>query len=108
MPSLRACRIFHFIKNVHTLRELCFDGYTFPKLTDIYEAGYMMSDDRRNELCKDIALLNQLPNLRKIEVVCAVHFDISPIIVKGLCKEKKWIHQYEGHIHTFVNTLALI
>ena len=66
MPSLRACRIFHYIKNVHTLRELCFDGYTFPKLMDIYTrrytAAYIMSDARRKEICEDIAVLNQLLN----------------------------------------------
>ena len=108
MPSLRACRIFHFIKNVHTLRELCFDGYTFPKLVDIYTSDYMIWNFRRREICEDIAVLNQLLNLRKIEVECAVHFDISPIIVKGLCKEKKWIHQYKNCIHTFDNILTTI
>ena len=106
MPSLFACHIFHFIKNVHTLRELCFDGWTFPELTGVY-AEYM-ADDRRDEICEDIAGLNQLPNLRKIEVECRDDFDSSPMIVKGLCKEKKWIHQYEDNIHTFVNTLTTL
>ena len=110
LSSLRACRIFHFIKNVHTLRELCFDGYTFPKLMDIYTrrytADYIMSDARRREICEDIAVLNQFLNLRKIEVECAVHYDISPLIVQGLCKEKKWIHQCQDIIHTFFNTFS--
>ena len=66
----------------------------------------MMSDARRDEMCEDIAVLNQLLNLRKIEVECAVHYDISPLIVQGLCKEKKWIHQYKNNIHTFVNILT--
>ena len=106
MASLFACHIFHFLKSVNTLHELCFDGWTFPELTLCY-AEYM-TDDRRDEIYGDIAALNQLPNLRKIGVDCRDDFDISEMIVKGLCKEKKWIHQYEGHIHTFVNTLALI
>ena len=108
MSCLFGCRIFQFIKNVHTLRELSFDGYTFPKLVDIYETGCMLSDQRRDDLLKDIAFLNELPNLRKIEIFCAAHFDISPIIVKGLCKEKKWIHQYKNCIHTFDNILTTI
>ena len=113
MPSLRACRIFHFLKNVHTLRELCFDGYTFPKLMDIYTrrctVGYIMSDTQKREICEDIAVLNQLLNLRKIEVECAdVYCDISPLIVQGLCKKKKWIHQYKDNIHTFVNIFTIL
>ena len=106
MASLFACHIFHSLKHVNTLHELCFDGWTFPELTLCY-AEYM-TDDRRDEIYGDIAALNQLPNLRKIGVDCRDDFDISEMIVKGLCKEKKWIHQYEGHIHTFINTLALI
>ena len=106
MASLFACHIFHFLKYVNTLHKLCFDGWSFPELTLCY-AEYM-TDDRRDEICGDIAALNQLPNLRKIGVDCRDDFDISEMIVKGLCKEKKWIHQYEGHIHTFINTLALI
>ena len=108
MSCLFGCRIFQYIKNIHTLRELSFDGYTFPKLVDIYETGCMLSDQRRDDLLKDIAFLNELPNLRKIEIFCAAHFDISPIIVKGLCKEKKWIHKYEDNIHTFVNILTIL
>ena len=106
MASLFACHIFHSLKYVNTLHELCFDGWTFPELTLCY-AEYM-TDDRRDEIYGDIAALNQLPNLRKIGVDCRDDFDISEMIVKGLCKEKKWIHQYEGHIHTFINTLTLI
>ena len=106
MGSLFACHIFHYLKSADTLRELCFDGWTFPELALSY-AEYM-TDDRKDEICEDIAALNQLPNLRKIEVDCHDDFDISQMVVEGLCKEKKWIHQYEDYIHTFVNTLALI
>ena len=107
MPSLHACRIFHLIKNVHTLRELCFDGYTFPKLVDIYKSDYMIWNFRRREICEDIAVLNQLLNLRKIEVECADDYcDISSLIVQGLCKEKKWIHQCQDIFHTFFNTFS--
>ena len=103
LSSLRTCRIFHFIKNVHTLRELCFDGYTFPKLTK----RYTMSNAQRREICEDIAVLNQLLNLRKIEVECADDYcDISSLIVQGLCKEKKWIHQCQDIFHTFFNTFS--
>ena len=59
-------------------------------------------------MCEGIAALNQTPNLKKIEVDWRDNFDISQMIVKGLCKEKKWIHQYEDYIHTFADTLALI
>ena len=106
MASLFSCHIFPYLKSVDTLRKLCFDGWSFPELTLSY-AEYL-TDDRKNEMCEDIAALNQAPNLKKIEIDCCDDFDISQMIVKGLCKEKKWIHQYEDYIHTFVNTLALI
>ena len=106
MASLFSCHIFPYLKSVDTLRKLCFDGWSFPELTLSY-AEYL-TDDRKNEMCEDIAALNQAPNLKKIEIDCCDGFDISQMIVKGLCKEKKWIHQCEDYIHTFVNTLALI
>ena len=40
-------------------------------------------------MCEGIAALNQAPNLKKIEVDWRDDFDISQMIVKGLCKEKK-------------------
>ena len=104
--TLFSYHIFPYLKSIDTLRELCFDGWTFPELTLSY-AEYL-TDDWKNEMCEGIAALNQTPNLKKIEVDWRDNFDISQMIVKGLCKEKKWIHQYEDYIHTFVDTLALI
>ena len=67
-----------------------------------------MANDRKNEICKDIAGLNQLINLRKIEIECRNDFDFSPMIIKGLCKEKKWIDKYKDNIHTFVNIFTIL
>ena len=33
MGSLFSCHIFHYLKSIDTLRDLCFDGWTFPELT---------------------------------------------------------------------------
>ena len=106
MGSLAACHIFHKIKFVNTLHELSFDGWTFPELALSY-AEYML-EDRRDEIYEDIAALNLLPNLLKIEVDCHDDFDISKMIVEGLCTKKKWIHKYEDYTHTFINAFVLI
>ena len=55
MGSLFSCHIFHYLKSVDTLRDLCFDGWTFPELTLSY-AEYL-TDDWKNEMCKDITSL---------------------------------------------------
>ena len=77
------------LKSIDTLRELCFNGWTFPELTLSHAEYEYLTDDRKNEICEDIAALNQAPNLKKIEVDWRDDFDISQMIVKGLCKEKK-------------------
>ena len=97
MQCLCACSIFHYIKSHKTLCELDFDGETFRELS----LGQELEDVRKQELYDDIRVLNQLPKLSKITIMCPDDFDVSPMIVKGLCEKRKWIHQCEDDIHTF-------
>ena len=103
MDCLSACSIFHYLKLISTLQELEFDGWTFKELALDKE---MMKDERKEELYKDIRVLNHLKKLSKITVSCFDEYDISQIIIEGLCERRKWIHQYGNYVHTFYNAFC--
>jgi len=99
MEYLSACFIFHYIKNCRTLCEFSFDGWSFVEL----KYGEELTDDRKEEIYKDIRVLNHMPKLSKITVDCHDEYDISQIVIEGLCERKQWIHEY---VHTFYNTFC--
>ena len=54
--------------------------------------GEELRDERRQEICNGVRILNQLPKLSKITVDRYDDYDISQVVVEGLCERRKWIH----------------
>ena len=52
-----------------------------------------LRDERRQEICNGVRILNQLQKLSKITVDCHDDYGISQVVVEGVCERRKWIHQ---------------
>ena len=63
--------------------------------------GEELRDERRQEICNGVRILNQLPKLSKITVDRYDDYDISQVVVEGLCERRKWIHQLSDYVKAF-------